>query len=87
VAIPSLCVRIDLRKEEDHFLTIFFFFGHGAIGDREFRKGKAQLIHVANVFRIATKNKKLLVGGIQSESSRSNCDVANLVTTAKKNIM
>jgi hypothetical protein len=41
-------------------------------------------IHVANVFRTTTKNKKLLVGGIQSESSRLNCDVANLVTTAKK---
>ncbi len=36
-------------------------------------------IHVANVFRTATKNKKLLAGGIQLE--------ANLVTTAKKNIM
>jgi len=58
VAIPSLCVRIDLRKEEDHFLTVFFFFGRGAIGDWEYRKGKAQLIHVANVFRTATKNKK-----------------------------
>jgi hypothetical protein len=34
--------------------------------------------------RTATKNKKLLAGGIQSESSRSNCDVANLDTTAKK---
>jgi len=83
VAIPSLCVCIDLRKEEDHFLTIFFFFGRGAIGDREYCKGKAQLIHVANVFRTATKNKKLLAGGIQSESSRANCNVANLVTTAK----
>jgi hypothetical protein len=30
------------------------------------------------------KIKKLLAGGIQSESSRSNCDVTNLVTTAKK---
>jgi hypothetical protein len=36
-------------------------------------------IHVANVFRTATKNKKLLAGGIQLE--------ANIVTTAKKNIM
>jgi len=87
VAIPSFCVCIDLRKEEDHFLTIFFFFGRGAIGDREYREGKAQLIHVANVFRTATKNKKLLAGGIQSKSSRSNCDVVNLVTIAKKNIM
>jgi hypothetical protein len=68
-------------------LTVFFFFGRGAIGDREYRKGKAQLIHVVNVFRTITKNKKLLAGGIQSESSRSNCDVTNLVTTAKKNIM
>jgi hypothetical protein len=41
-------------------------------------------IHVAIFLRTATKNKKLLAGGIQSESSRSNCDVANLVTTAKK---
>jgi hypothetical protein len=65
-------------------LTVFFFFGRGAIGDREYRKGKAQLIHVANVFRTTTKNKKLLAGGIQSKSSRSNCDVTNLVTTAKK---
>jgi hypothetical protein len=64
VAIPSLYVCIDLRKEEDHFLTVFFFFGRGAIGDREYCKGKAQLIHVANVFRTATKNKKLLAGGI-----------------------
>jgi hypothetical protein len=31
--------------------------------------------------RTATKNKKLLAGGIQSESSRPNCNVANLVTT------
>jgi hypothetical protein len=45
-------------------LTVFFFFGRGAIGDREYRKGKAQFIHVANVFRTATKNKKLLAGGI-----------------------
>jgi hypothetical protein len=30
------------------------------------------------------KIKNLLAGGIQSKSSRSNCDVANLVTTAKK---
>ncbi len=28
--------------------------------------------------------EKLLAGGIQLESSRSNCDVANLVTTTKK---
>jgi hypothetical protein len=41
-------------------------------------------IHVIIFFRTATKNKKLLAGGIQSENSRSNCDVANLVTTAKK---
>jgi len=42
-------------------------------------------IHVANVFGTTTKNKKLLAGGIQLESFRSNCDVANLVITAKKN--
>jgi hypothetical protein len=41
-------------------------------------------IHVANVFGTTTKNKKLLAGGIQSESFHSNCDVANLVITAKK---
>jgi len=35
-------------------------------------------------WRTTTKNKKLLVGGIQSESSRSNCHVANLDTTTKK---
>jgi hypothetical protein len=44
-------------------------------------------IHVAIFLRTATKNKKLLAGGIQSESSRSNCDIANLDTTAKKNTM
>jgi phosphoribosylformimino-5-aminoimidazole carboxamide ribonucleotide (ProFAR) isomerase len=41
-------------------------------------------IHVVIFWRTATKNKKLFAGGIQSESSRSNCHVANLDTTAKK---
>jgi hypothetical protein len=55
VAIPSFCVRIDLRKEEDHFLTIFFFFGRGAIGDREYREGKdfilvSRLLGIMQVF-------------------------------------
>jgi hypothetical protein len=55
VAIPFLCVRIDLRKEEDHFLTVFFFFGRGAIGDREYRKGKdfilvSRLLGIMQVF-------------------------------------
>jgi hypothetical protein len=46
---------------------------------------KQEIVKISlNVFRTATKNKKPLAGGIQSESSRSNCDVANLVTTAKK---
>ncbi len=39
-------------------------------------------IHVANFLRTATKNKKLLAGGIQSESSCSNCDV--LLQLARK---
>jgi hypothetical protein len=55
VAIPSFCVRIDLRKEEDHFLTVFFFFGRGAIGDREYREGKdfilvSRLLGIMQVF-------------------------------------
>jgi len=51
------------------------------------RNRKLPRIHVAIFLRTATKNKKLLAGGIQSESSRSNCDIANLDTTAKKNTM
>lgn len=55
MAIPSFCVRIDLRKEEDHFLTVFFFFGRGAIGDREYREGKdfilvSRLLGIMQVF-------------------------------------
>jgi hypothetical protein len=49
------------------------------------QKALAQfLLELAIFLRTATKNKKLLAGGILSESSRPNCDVANLVTTAKK---
>jgi hypothetical protein len=44
-----------LRKEEDHFLTVFFFFGRGAIGNREYHEGKdfilvSRLLGIMQVF-------------------------------------
>lgn len=55
MAIPSFCVRIDLKKEEDHFFTVFFFFGRGTIGDREYLEGKvfilvSRLLGIMQVF-------------------------------------
>jgi hypothetical protein len=45
---------------------------------------KKHSVMTGNIKKLSRSSKKLFAGGIQSESSPPNCDVANLVTIAKK---